>query len=591
MRHLVVCFLLFTSSFGLAFLFAPGSCLPLRLTRPKLIVERSMNMMVDHKTPSGVLTTANAREATKFSEKFHKLATVSGAASPRKKVAVIGGGLSGLAAGKYLCDAGHEVTVYEARNVLGGKVSAWQDEDGDWIETGLHIFFGAYPNMMNLFKELDIEDRLQWKEHSMIFAMQELPGEFTSFNFIPGIPAPLNFGLAVLMNQKMLSVAEKISIVPALIPMLIKGQSFIDAQDELSVLEFMQRYDMPKRVSDEIFVAMSKALDFADPAQLSMTPVLTAMNRFMNEADGSQCAFLDGNQPDRLCEPITRHIEGRGGRVLLNAPVEEIVTNEDGSVKHLLMRDGTEVLADEYISAMPVDIMKRFVPERWSTMPYFSQLSELEGIPVINIQIWFDRKLRSVDHLCFSRSKHLSVYADMSTTCKEYEDPNSMLELVFAPCTPAAGADVNWIAKTDEEIVAVTLEELARLFPSEIAADGSKAKVLKSSVVKVPRSVYAALPGRNKFRPPQTTPIPNFTLAGDYTDQKFLGSMEGAVLAGKLAADVVCSRAAGIEPWSGPNLGVNQHKSVQDSIVQSNVTPKAPVGVKGSHAIAFGGGM
>lgn len=42
--------------------------------------------------------------------------------------------------------------------MLGGKVSAWQDEDGDWIETGLHIFFGAYPNMMNLFNELGIED-------------------------------------------------------------------------------------------------------------------------------------------------------------------------------------------------------------------------------------------------------------------------------------------------------------------------------------------------------------------------------------------------------------------------------------------------
>lgn len=41
------------------------------------------------------------------------------------------------------------------------QVAAWKDEDGDWYETGLHIFFGAYPNMMNIFKELDIEDRLQ----------------------------------------------------------------------------------------------------------------------------------------------------------------------------------------------------------------------------------------------------------------------------------------------------------------------------------------------------------------------------------------------------------------------------------------------
>lgn len=44
----------------------------------------------------------------------------------------------------------------------------------------------------------------------------------------------------------------------------------------------------------------------------------------------------------------------------------------------------------------------------------------------------------------------------------------------------------------------------------------------------------------------QATPIRNFTLAGDWTSQKFLGSMEGAVLAGKLAAQVVSERALSI---------------------------------------------
>jgi 15-cis-phytoene desaturase len=68
---------------------------------------------------------------------------------------------------------------------------------------------------------------------------------------------------------------------------------------------------------------------------------------------------------------------------------------------------------------MPVDIMKRMLPKKWSTMPYFRQFDELEGIPVINLHLWFDRKLKNVDHLCFSRSPLLSVYADMSTTCKE----------------------------------------------------------------------------------------------------------------------------------------------------------------------------
>ena len=46
----------------------------------------------------------------------------------------------------------------------------------------------------------------------------------------------------------------------------------------------------------------------------------------------------------------------------MKSPVKEIVTNDDGTVKHLLMRSGEIIVADEYISAMPVDIMKRFVP-------------------------------------------------------------------------------------------------------------------------------------------------------------------------------------------------------------------------------------
>ena len=158
--------------------------------------------------------------------------------------------------------------------------------------------------MMNLFEELNIEDRLQWKDHKMTFAMQELPGEFTSFDFPAGVPAPFNMAAAILTNTKMLTLEEKVKMVPGLLPMLLEGQPFIDAQDELSVLEFMRKYGMPERINEEIFIAMGKALDFIDPDKLSMTVILTAMNRFINEADGSQTAFLDGNQPERLCAPM-----------------------------------------------------------------------------------------------------------------------------------------------------------------------------------------------------------------------------------------------------------------------------------------------
>ena len=97
--------------------------------------------LVGYSTPPGIYRTANYREATALSERIAQLGPRPGGSSA--SVAVIGGGLSGLACAKYLVDAGHTPTVYEGRKVLGGKVSAWQDADGDWIETGLHIFFGT----------------------------------------------------------------------------------------------------------------------------------------------------------------------------------------------------------------------------------------------------------------------------------------------------------------------------------------------------------------------------------------------------------------------------------------------------------------
>jgi 15-cis-phytoene desaturase len=179
---------------------------------------------------------------------------------------------------------------------------------------------------------------------------------------------------------------------------------------------------------------------------------------------------------------------------------------------------------------MPVDPLKLMMPKPWGEMDYFKKLEGLEGVPVINVHLWFDRKLTDIDHLLFSRSPLLSVYADMSNTCREYANPDkSMLELVLAPAK-------DWIGKSDEDIVAATMVELEKLFPDQIP---EPAKVLKYHVVKTPRSVYKATPGRQECRPTQTTPISNFYLTGDYTMQRYLASMEGAVLSGKLTAQAI----------------------------------------------------
>lgn len=455
------------------------------------------------------------------------------------RVAIAGGGLAGLSCAKYLVDQGHTPVVLERASVLGGLVAAWKDEDGDWVETGLHAFFGAYPNMLQLLKELDIEDRLQWKKHALIFNQPEKPGVLSRFD-VPDLPSPINVIISILRNNDMLSWEQKIRFAIGLLPAIVRGQKYVEDMDRYSLLEWLQKQGIDDRVNSDIFIAASKALTFINPDEVSATIPLTALNRFLQERYGSKIAFLDGAPPERLCQPIVDYVTERGGEVLVNAPLKKIVLNDDGSVNHFLMKGSADseeytITADAYVSAMSVDAMKLMMPDEWKAKPYFQQLQELEGVPVISIQLWFDRKLSDVDHLLFSRSPLLSVYADMSNACREYSDPDkSMLELVLAPAE-------DWISRSEEDIIEATLAELAKLFPDEIP---DQAKVLKARVVKTPRSVYKAIPGRQQFRPVQTTPISNFFLSGSYTMQRYLGSMEGAVLSGKLTAQAINSAKA-----------------------------------------------
>lgn len=452
------------------------------------------------------------------------------------RVAIAGAGLAGLSCAKYLVDAGHTPIVLESRDVLGGLVAAWKDEDGDWYETGLHVFFGAYPNMLQLFKELGIEDRLQWKEHTLIFNQPEKPEVLSRFD-VPDIPAPLNVIMSILRNNDMLTWEQKIRFAIGLLPAVVRGQQYVEKMDQYSLLDWLRLQGVDERVNSDIFIAASKALTFINPEDVSATVPLTALNRFLQERYGSKIAFLDGSPTERLCQPMVDYITERGGEVHLKKPLKQILLNEDGTVRGFLMRglegaDDEVITADAFVSAMPVDVMKVLMPEPWKQNEFFQKLEGLEGVPVINLHLWFDRKLTDVDQLLFSRSPLLSVYADMSNTCKEYANPDrSMLELVLAPAK-------DWIDKPEQEILAATMQELDRLLPQHFKGE-NPAKLLKSKIVKTPRSVYTASPGRQACRPSQETPVPNFFLAGSYTMQRYLGSMEGAVLSGKLAAQAV----------------------------------------------------
>src|ERR1051326_1840591 len=70
-----------------------------------------------------------------------------------KKVAVIGGGLAGIAASIALAETGADVTLLEARPRLGGATCSFS-RDGLTVDTGQHIFLGCCSAYRGLLDKL-----------------------------------------------------------------------------------------------------------------------------------------------------------------------------------------------------------------------------------------------------------------------------------------------------------------------------------------------------------------------------------------------------------------------------------------------------
>jgi zeta-carotene desaturase len=81
-----------------------------------------------------------------------------------------------------------------------------------------------------------------------------------------------------------------------------------------------------------------------------------------------------------------------------------------------------------------------------------------------------------------------------------------------------------------------------QLFPS-----ARNLNVTWHSIVKIGQSLYREAPGMDPYRPDQATPVPNFFLAGSYTKQDYIDSMEGATLSGRQCAAVVMQAAPRLE--------------------------------------------
>ena len=151
----------------------------------------------------------------------------------KPSVAVIGGGLAGLASALALGSAGHPVTVYEARPFLGGRATSYPVNDVT-IDNCQHILLRCCTNLIDFYQRLGVAGQIHFYRE---FYWIE-PGGRTSVMKRGVLPAPLHF-TGSFARLRFLSPMDKLSVASGLLAVKYEYGKRADL-DQISMADWLR---------------------------------------------------------------------------------------------------------------------------------------------------------------------------------------------------------------------------------------------------------------------------------------------------------------------------------------------------------------
>ncbi len=461
-----------------------------------------------------------------------------------KSVAIVGGGVAGIAAGVALSDAGFAVQIFEKRPLLGGRASSFLDpQTGERTDECQHGTMRCCTNLADLLERLGVHDQIHYHD-----ALEFLDGNGKRSQIRGcGLPAPAHTAVSFLLF-KSLGIADKIAIGRAMLAMLRTPPNA--ALDALSAEAWFQKMAQTERAVKRFWrpILVSACNENLDR--------ISAANAFKIFRDGfllNATAFHFGLSKVPLGtlyhEPTLNYLEARNGcarvRTIVdrmeiaqiasaapeNGPTPDPRTPTPFSVTGLVLQDGERITADYYLSALQCDLLLKILPpEATAAVPYFENLRQIEFAPIAGIHLWFDRVLNCPASLAL---------LDRQTEWIFNKDK------IFSK-TDARGTYLSMVISASHDLAPLPKEELIALVLADVRAcvpDAVDAKVVKSHVIRWPKATISPKAGAEALRPGQISPLPNLFIAGEWTRTGWPSTMEGAARSGYLAAEAVLADA------------------------------------------------
>ena len=130
-----------------------------------------------------------------------------------KTVAVIGGGIAGLAAAVRLTQLGYQVSVIEKRPFLGGRAYSFSDrETGLEIDNGQHVIVGACTEFVEYMESIGASDSIQFERNLKFPVILDGRTSWLQSRWLPGVIG----NVAGLLTYKHLDFSDRLRVLRGL---------------------------------------------------------------------------------------------------------------------------------------------------------------------------------------------------------------------------------------------------------------------------------------------------------------------------------------------------------------------------------------
>jgi squalene-associated FAD-dependent desaturase len=394
-----------------------------------------------------------------------------------KRIAVVGGGLAGLAAALELVDAGHEVVLHEARPTLGGAVQTLPEREEDPPpppDNGQHIALGCFTEYRRFVERV-------------------------------------GKGTALRREKLRLPVIDERGRVATIGPGLgLLGYSHLPLKGRIRVARraFAMRKLRPAEHADETFASL-----IGDQGEIDRfwdVFIRPALNLPCAQAGADygiftvQTALLAGSGASDLllpAEPLGEMHGNAAGRAL-------------GDLVRLESRVGSldELDADAIVLAVPAPEAARLLEQ---------EPPELDDSPIVSVHLLFDRPI--LEH---------SLAALLDSPAHWVFDRGALT----GRRPPEGGQYLTVVSSGAPELLEIRGRGLVDLICSALTERLGSAELVWSRVSREPRATFAARPGTRRLRWTMRTSRPNVFLAGAWVASDWPATMEAAVRSGVAAA-------------------------------------------------------